>query len=97
MWTRWQLTNQICSCLTENCLGSHALAGSSYLDPQEDAEIPWWVVQNAIGQVTAARILRLLILPLALAFGVGTGHTIDPLWRQEKSMCDTPGESYYTS
>lgn len=97
MWKRRQLTSQICSCLIENCLGPRALSGSSYLDPQEDAEIPWWAVQDAVGQVAAARILRLPILPLALAFSVGTGHTVDPLRRQGKSMCDTLGESYDTS
>lgn len=55
------------------------LAGWHYLDPQEDAEIPWWDVQDAIGQVSAAGTLGLAILLPALAVTVEAEHDITPL------------------
>lgn len=49
------------------------------LDPQEDAEIPWWAIQDAIGQVTVTvGILLHPILFLALSFSVKAEHTIAP-------------------
>lgn len=64
------------------------LAGRTYLDPQEDAEVPWWAVQDAIGQVTAAEVLLLSVLCLPLVFSVGAKRTITPLPRQGKSTCE---------
>lgn len=55
------------------------LVGEHYLNPQEDAEIPWWDVQDVIGQSAAAGTLRLPIIPLALVNRVGIEHTIIPL------------------
>lgn len=51
------------------------LAGWHYLDPQEDAEIPWWGVQDGIGQLAASGTPGLPVL-LALAIIVGTEHAI---------------------
>ena len=51
-------------------------AGWHYLNPQEDAEIPWWDVQDTIGQVAAAGTLRLTILLLASAIILGAEHVI---------------------
>lgn len=58
-----------------------------YLDPQEDAEVPRWAVQDAIGQVAAAEVLPLSVMCLALVFSVGAERTITPLPRQGKSTC----------
>lgn len=50
-----------------------------YLDPQEDAEIPWWDIQDAISQVAAAGTLELAILLPAFVTFMGAEHTITPL------------------
>ena len=50
-----------------------------YLDPQEDAEIPWWDIQDAISQVAAAGSLELAILLPAFVTFMGAEHTITPL------------------
>lgn len=50
-----------------------------YLDPQEDAEIPWWDIQDTISQVAAAGTLELAILLPAFVTFMGAEHTITPL------------------
>ena len=50
-----------------------------YLDPQEDAEIPWWAIQDTISQVAAAGTLELAILLAALVTFMGAEHTITPV------------------
>ena len=74
------------------------LAGWHYLDPQEDAEIPWWDVQDAIGQVAAAGtpVLALLLPVLTsivedentftLLFGTREGH----IWAFQKGSSGLP-------
>lgn len=52
------------------------LAGWHYLDPQDDAEIPWWNVQDAIGQVAAAGTPVTAILLPALAIIIEGEHAI---------------------
>lgn len=54
-------------------------AGWCYLDSQEDAEIPWWGVQDAIGQVAAAGTLALALLLPALASIVEGENAFTPL------------------
>lgn len=46
------------------------------LDPHEDAEIPWWDIQDAIDQLAAARAPGLPILLPALAFVVTVEHIV---------------------
>lgn len=55
------------------------LAGWHYLDPHEDAEIPWWDIQDAIDQLAAARAPGLPILLPALAFVVTVEHIVTSL------------------
>lgn len=53
------------------------LAGWHYLDSQDDAEIPRWSVQDAIGQVAAAGTppVQAILLP-ALAIIIEGEHAI---------------------
>ena len=48
------------------------------LDPQEDAEIPWRDIQDAISQVAAAGTPGLVILLLVLAAFLGAEYTVTP-------------------
>ena len=52
--------------------------GRHYLDPQEDAEIPWRDIQDAISQVAAAGTPGLVILLLVLAAFLGAEYTVTP-------------------
>lgn len=63
----------------------------TYLDPKEDAEIPWRDVQDAIGQVAAVATgtPRLPILLPVLAISVRAKHFLIPLLEKEKDTLGT--------
>ena len=68
-------------CLLRQRFFGPSAYGWHYLDPQEDAEIPWWDIQDAISQVATAETPRLAILLPALATFMGVEYTITSLLR----------------
>lgn len=58
----------------------HAVpAGWHYLDPHEDAEMPWWDIQDAVDQAVATGAPGLPTVPPVWAIAVTVASIVFPL------------------